>query len=356
MANQAPSYAKENAHRPGTGLRAFAENPARTIPYRLGSITYTMKRAIITIDEEKCTGCGECIPSCPEGAIQIIDGKARLVSDLMCDGIGACLGHCPEGAIAIEEREAEPYDERKVMDVIVRQGVNTLRAHLDHLRDHNQTDYLSQALAYLADHGIPNPVPPAADPVPRSESATPHTAPAPPTPDPQTGFGKPQPPALCAGGCPGSRSMSLAPDREDTAASAIAGSLAGTRLSRLTHWPVQMHLINPAAPHYEGTDLLLAADCVAYSLGDFHRDWLSNRTLAIACPKLDENQQVYLSKFTALIDTARINTLTVMIMQVPCCRGLLGLAQKAAAQAARKVPVKAVVVSLDGRVLQEEWV
>jgi NAD-dependent dihydropyrimidine dehydrogenase PreA subunit len=200
-----------------------------------------MKRSIITIDEAKCTGCGLCIPGCAEGAIQIIDGKARLVSDVMCDGLGACLGACPEDAITIGEREAEPYDERAVMARIAKQGPNTAQA------------------------------------------------------------GAPQP-------------------------------------SELTHWPVQMHLIAPGAPHFHGSDLVLAADCVAYALGDFHRSYLKGKTLAIACPKLDEGQEIYLDKLKALIDDAKINTLTVMIMQVPCCSGLLAMAKVVAASAKRKVP------------------
>ena len=105
-----------------------------------------VKRKIIKIDEDKCNGCGLCIPNCPEGAIQIIDGKARLVSDLQCDGLGACLGHCPEGAIEIEEREAEPYDEKKVMENIIKGGENVIKAHLSHLKEHGQDDYLRQAI------------------------------------------------------------------------------------------------------------------------------------------------------------------------------------------------------------------
>ena len=107
------------------------------------------KRKIITIDKKKCNGCGECIPNCPEGAIQVIDGKARLISDIFCDGLGACLGHCPQGAITIEERSAEPYDEHKVMNNIVKEGKNTIHAHLHHLKEHGETTYLQQALAYL---------------------------------------------------------------------------------------------------------------------------------------------------------------------------------------------------------------
>lgn len=117
-----------------------------------------MKRSIITIDEEKCTGCGLCIPNCPEGALRLIDGKARMISDIFCDGLGACIGHCPEDAITIEKREAELYDERKVMENIARQGPNVVKAHLEHLRDHNQQDYLKEALAVLAEKGIENPL------------------------------------------------------------------------------------------------------------------------------------------------------------------------------------------------------
>ena len=280
-----------------------------------------MKRNIITIDEEKCTGCGLCIPNCPEGAIQIIDGKARLVSDLLCDGLGACLGHCPEGAITIEKREAGEYDERKVMENVVKQGINTVKAHLAHLKEHKQDAYYNQAVEYLKEHSIPI--------LEDREPAMHGTLPA---------------------GCPGSRIMAFA--REDRAAEALAGK----RPSQLTHWPIQMHLLSPNAPHYQGADMLLAADCVAYSLGDFHKDYLKGKVLGIACPKLDEGKEIYLEKLKALIDVAKINTLTVMIMQVPCCGGLLQLALQAAAQAGRKIPIKCVVVSLQGDILQEEWV
>ena len=285
-----------------------------------------MKRKIIVIDQDKCTGCGDCLPNCPEGAIQLIDGKARLIGDLFCDGLGACLGHCPVGAIAIEERDAEPYDETRVMANIVKQGPNTIKAHLEHLRDHQQFDYLQEALAALQAAGLPNPL---------------HAGAAGATPG-QAAHGP------GAGACPGSRQMAFA-----TRPAATAGDgEGGKRLSQFTHWPLQLHLISPSAPHYQGSDLLLAADCTAFSLGDFHKDFLKGKTLAIACPKLDEGQDVYVEKIKALIDEARINTLTVLIMQVPCCGGLLRTAQAAA----RKVPVKCVVVSLQGAVLKEEWV
>ena len=281
-----------------------------------------MKRSIIKIDEEKCTGCGLCIPNCPEGAIQIIDGKARLISDLFCDGLGACIGHCPEEAISVEEREAEPYDERRVMKNIVKAGPNTIKAHLDHLEDHGQEDFLKEALDYLKENNIE---------IPEAEEEKTMEAHA-------------------MSVCPGSRSMNFQKSNQ------TEESAQGQRPSQLTHWPIQMHLISPNAPQYQGADLLLAADCTAFTLGDFHKNFLKGKALTIACPKLDEGQDIYLEKLKALIDVAKINTLTVLIMQVPCCGGLLQLAQKAAEKAKRKIPVKTIVVSLQGEILKEEWV
>lgn len=149
-------------------------------------------------------------------------------------------------------------------------------------------------------------------------------------------------------GCPGSQMMAFhrAPE--------TAGDEKGKRASQLGHWPIQMHLISPDAPHYQGADLLLAADCTAFSLGDFHKDFLKGKTLAIACPKLDTGKYIYLDKLIALIDGAKINTLTVLTMQVPCCSGLLHLAQEAAEKAERKIPIKSIVISLQGEILGKE--
>lgn len=117
-----------------------------------------MKRKIIKIDEEKCNGCEQCIPNCPEGALRIIDNKARMISDLFCDGLGACIGHCPQGAITVETREAEPYSEVKVMENIVKKGKNTIKAHLEHLKSHNQSKYFSEAIDYLKEKNIEIPL------------------------------------------------------------------------------------------------------------------------------------------------------------------------------------------------------
>jgi hypothetical protein len=151
-------------------------------------------------------------------------------------------------------------------------------------------------------------------------------------------------------GCPGAAFRTLA--KKETTATEDTGS----RQSNLTHWPVQLHLMSPLSPAYKGVDVVLSADCVAYAYADFHKDWLAQKALAIACPKLDEGQEIYLEKVLALIDEAKINTLTVLTMEVPCCRGLLAMAQQAAAKAKRKIPVKSVVISIDGNKLSEEWV
>lgn len=150
-------------------------------------------------------------------------------------------------------------------------------------------------------------------------------------------------------GCPGSQAMSFQDDRP------VDAGPEGTIASQLRQWPIQLHLISPTASYYEGADVVLAADCVAYALGDFHRQYLRGKSLAIACPKLDAEQGIYSQKVKAWFEEAEINTLTVMIMQVPCCMGLLNLVQGAAAESARKVPIKSLVVGIKGEILQEEW-
>jgi len=152
-------------------------------------------------------------------------------------------------------------------------------------------------------------------------------------------------------GCPGSQMLNFKDQGEGNTREAV-----GTIESQLRQWPIQLHLVSPAAPYYQGADVLLTADCVAYALGDFHRQYLKGKSLAIACPKLDEGQDIYQEKIKAWIDEANINTLTVLIMQVPCCMGLLGLAKQATQTSERKVPIKYVVVGVQGEILREEWV
>jgi NAD-dependent dihydropyrimidine dehydrogenase PreA subunit len=294
-----------------------------------------VERDIINIDDDKCTGCGLCVPNCHEGALQIIDGKVRLVSDLMCDGLGACIGHCPEGAITIERREAAPYDEPKVMEIMVNKGFNTVVAHLRHLREHNETAFLKQGMGYLIANELKLGF--MVDDVKKAVHQQNNAS---------SGDG------CASGGCPGSKTVVFDPSEIKMADTKGHGSLQ----SQLSQWPVQLHLINPQAAHFIGSDLLVAADCSAFALGDFHQNWLKNKTLVIACPKLDQGKEIYLQKFITLIETAKVNTITVLIMEVPCCGGLLQLVEMAISRAGRKVPIKAVTVSIRGEVISEEWV
>lgn len=305
-----------------------------------------MVREMVKINEALCNGCGLCVPGCHEGALQIIDGKARLISDLMCDGLGACLGQCPQGAISIEKREAGAYDEASVVALMIPKGKNTLIAHLKHLKDHQEITYLKQGVNYLREHkgDLGFSLQEVIDAVHGNQ---------------------PQPvmvshPHEHSGGCPGSRAMEIErPAKKEAAAvAAVAASVSSDEASgasELRQWPVQMHLINPQAPYYRNADVLIAADCVAYAMGDFHQHYLKGKSLAIACPKLDANTDVYLNKITAMIDYAHINTITVMIMQVPCCGGLLQIVNRAVSAAQRKIPVKLMMVSLEGTVIREEW-
>ena len=291
-----------------------------------------MKRKIIQIDEEKCNGCGLCIPNCHEGAMQLIDGKARLISDLFCDGLGACIGHCPEGAIEIIEREAEPYDERRVMEILVPKGRNTILAHLEHLRDHNEQEFLQQAIDYLKEHKI----------MMSPEKTENHSH------------------GEC--GCPGSMARDFNTNNVSSDPGMISSATAGNTppppaiASELRQWPVQLHLLNPQASYFKNADVLLAADCAAFAMGNFHARFMKGKSIAIACPKLDSNKESYVQKLTSMISDTKINSLTVVMMEVPCCGGLLQMAQTARAGAGRNIPVKQVIVSLQGEVIEEDWI
>ena len=254
-------------------------------------------RKIVLIDEEKCNGCGECVPSCAEGAIQVVDGKARLLAENLCDGLGNCLGTCPQDAITIEERSAEDFDEA---------AVERLKA--------------------------------------KSESA------------PET---EAQP---AAGGCPGAMMRMLGGEKAPAgggtagpaapkapAADAGSTSEAGGR-SQLQHWPVQLALLPEAGRIWQDADVLLAADCAAYAMGDFHDRLLAGRRLAIACPKLDD-ARAYAEKLARIFAGNDIRSLTIARMEVPCC-GLDHIVQQALQQAGKPIPLTVVIVSTKGEILE----
>lgn len=299
-------------------------------------------RDIITIDRDLCNGCGNCIVGCHEGALQLIDGKAVLVSELMCDGLGACIGDCPLGAISIEHRVAEAYDEIYVISRMVANGKNTVIAHLKHLKDYNEKEYLRQGVEWLLANRdkydfAPEEVLQAVHNHKKEEAC---------------GCNDNAPKANhqhAEGGCPGSAAKSFGTSHAQNGNSMVSGR------SELTHWPVQLHLVNPNSGHFKGSNLLLAADCVAFSMGNFHSDYLKGKTLAIACPKLDTNKEVYVQKIATLIDEAQVDTITVMRMEVPCCGGLMQLVNLAMGQSRRKVPVKQITVGIQGEILESAW-
>jgi len=277
-----------------------------------------MKRKIINIDQEKCNGCKLCIPNCPEGAIQIIDGKARLVSDLLCDGIGACLGHCPQNAITIQERETEPYDEFKVMENISKQGINTIKAHLKHLSEHNQNEYLEQAIKYLNDNNIPLP-----------------------------DYKEPKQEAKLACGCPGSMSKDLRQSVQESCSCSSGAKIA----PKINNWPIQLTLINPDAPYLKNADLLIAADCSAFAYNNFHNKFVMDKILIVFCPKLDKNLDDYVDKLARIFATQDIKSITIVHMEVPCCHGIETIVQKALAIAQKNIIIKDYTVSLTGELV-----
>lgn len=304
-----------------------------------------MERTVIKIDETLCNGCGNCVQGCHEGALQLIEGKAVMISDLYCDGLGACIGECPVGAITFEKREAAPYDEVAVMERLVPKGEAAVLAHLKHLKDHDETEWVRQGATFLTELGI--------DDIDLSKiglDAGGNSVAALHVKAPRPEF-RPS-----GGGCPGAMAREIRRPQHGGFAVAPGGGQQAAQPSELRQFPVQLHLVNPHAGFLRNADLLLAADCTAFASGEFHSRFLKGRILAIACPKLDGNMQVYVDKLVEMIDAAGINTLTVLVMEVPCCKGLVRVAQLARETAERNVPVKVVVLSVGGEVLGEEWV
>jgi len=279
-----------------------------------------VKRKVIKIDEEKCTGCGLCIPDCPEGALQIIDGKARLISDLFCDGLGACLGSCPEGAIEVEEREAEPYDEAKVMENIVKAGKNTIKAHLEHLKSHGENELLKQAVKYLKDNKVDFPFEEFRQSHGHKEG---HFA------------------------CPGSAVMSWG----EAAVKKEAPEETETEVkSQLRNWPVQLMLVNPQAPYLKGCELLISADCVPFAYGNFHQEFVKDKIVLVGCSKLDDIE-FYVEKLSQIFEIASPKSITVLYMEVPCCMGIVQGVERAIKKSGKKVPFCAVKISIKGAAL-----
>ncbi|GAB4490310.1 MAG: 4Fe-4S binding protein [Thermodesulfovibrionales bacterium] len=232
-------------------------------------------RKIIRIDEERCNGCGQCVIDCAEAALQIVDGKARLVGEIYCDGLGACLGACPTGALTIVERDAEEFDE------------HATEKHVEEVRKMKETP--------------------------------------------------------C--GCPGTASV-------DFGGRAASVTGAGDTRSELTNWPIQLKLVAPTAPYFKDADVLLAADCTAFSAVGFHSRFIKDKKVIIGCPKLDD-AQFYYEKLTEMFRTSGIRSVQVVRMEVPCCGGLAFITQKAIKDSGREIPYSEVVIGIKGDILSE---
>jgi Pyruvate/2-oxoacid:ferredoxin oxidoreductase delta subunit len=282
----------------------------------MGTLT---KRNIIKIDEDKCTGCGLCVPSCAEGAIQIVNGKARLVSERYCDGLGACLGECPEGALQVIEREAEAFDEAAVQAYLGSAQPSARAGHAEHPGP--------RPSAHAAPaHAAPAAAAPAAETirahVPRQHGGAPHA-------------------------CPGARMMHF----EAEGAPAAPAAAAPGR-SRLTQWPVQLMLVPVEAPYFKNADILVAADCVPFALAGFHEELLKGKAVVVGCPKLDD-VGYYAKKLAQIFSSSNAKSVTVATMEVPCCSGMVQAVYEALDMVDRSIPVYTVTVGIRGQVLSE---
>mgnify|MGYP000982273753 CR=1 FL=1 len=250
-----------------------------------------MKRNIIKIDEDKCNGCGICVTACHEGALRMINGKARLISEAYCDGLGACLPECPTGAITIEEREAEAFDEEAV------------KANMARAQQHN------------------------AHPAEKVQASAP-----------------------MACGCPGSQARAF--DRKSvTEPAPVQTGTFQKPESQLRQWPCQIKLVHPQAPYFENAHLLIAADCTAYAYANIHNEFMKNKITLIGCPKLDDGD--YSEKLTAILAANNIKSVTVLRMEVPCCGGIVQAVKNALIASGKMIPWQVVIITTDGQIKDE---
>lgn len=250
-----------------------------------------MKRKVITINEELCDGCGNCVSACSEGALQIVNGKAKLVKENFCDGFGDCIGECPTGALTIEEKESRLFDEEATKEHLLKtKGKEAVWRMEEAQRKHNS---------------------------------------------------KERPPMPC--GCPGSLAQTFKRTEK------VVEHSHQKVESQLGNWPVQIALLPLKASYYEGADLLVAADCCAYAYGGFHNDFIKGHTLAIGCPKLD-NASAYVEKLASILSENDIKSVTVTYMEVPCCMGLVRLVEEAVKQSGKDIPVEKIEIGIRGQV------
>ena len=263
-------------------------------------------RKIVHIDEEKCNGCGLCIPNCAEGALQIVEGKAKLVKDIYCDGLGACLGHCPMDAIEIIERDAEGFDEAATHAYLKSKSEVEKKEEKEDL---NKCGCPSTAVRQFDLQG--------------------------------------QPKANNQGGCPGSRMRQFGSKEKDNGDTVVT--------SKLRQWPVQLMLVPTNAPYFRKSDLLITADCVPFAYGNYHNDFLKNKSVVVGCPKLDDIQH-YTEKLTEIIRSNDLESITVLKMEVPCCSGMASAAKNARDKSGVDIPVKVVTIGIEGDILKREYI
>ena len=256
-----------------------------------------MIRKIIHIDEEKCNGCGLCAKACHEGAIDIVDGKAKLMRENFCDGFGDCLPNCPTGAIFFEEREAPAYDEEAVR-----------ASQKKKAEEAKMTENEKKMMQEMSQHAAGQ-------------------------------------------GCPGSRFMHFDRAEEDATEEKSGNNNSYARpVSRLNQWPCQIKLLPTQAPFYDGAKLLIAADCTAYAYANMHEEFMKGQITLIGCPKLDGVD--YTEKLTDIIRDNDIKSVTIVRMEVPCCGGLQRAAENALRASGKFIPWHVVTISRDGKIIE----
>ena len=264
-----------------------------------------VRRKIVQIDEERCNGCGQCVSACAEGAIELVNGKARLVSENYCDGLAACLGECPEGAISIVEREADAFDPEAVGHYLKRKDSGEQRAE-------------------SGGKNIKNP-------------------------GPETQNLKLETLSTLPCGCPSTHLQTF----ENACDAANQPASQSDISSALSHWPIQIKLVPPTAPFLKGADLLVASDCTPVACPNFHRDFLKDRIVLLGCPKFDDTEE-YINKFADIFRTAGIRSITILIMEVPCCSKMPLIVRQAMTLAKKDIPVEIVTVSARGTVVKRQ--
>lgn len=266
-------------------------------------------RQIIEINEEKCDGCGLCVVNCAEGAIEIIDGKAKLVADIYCDGLGACIGHCPQDALRIIEREGDAFDEKAVEEFLKSQGKTFTPTNVSSNNHHesHECGCSSEGVKTVQHH--------------------PHS-----------------------GGCPGSRIMKFDEENNTSETFVNSGDIEVRIKSQLKQWPVQLKLVPVNAPYFENADLLVTADCVPFAYPNYHLDILKGKVVVIGCPKLDDIQ-FYIDKLTQIIANNNLNSVTVAFMDIPCCQGMFRAVDIAVKTVNKAIEVNKIKISLRGEIL-----